>query len=33
VLIPLAWDYGHLTKSGSIYLINEALKANKLALP
>lgn len=32
-LVPLAWDYGHLTKSGSVYLINEALKAGKLVLP
>ena len=32
-LIPLAWDYGHLTNEGSEYLIESALRNNSLKLP
>jgi len=33
VLSPLAWDYGHLTEEGSIFLIDMAIKKNQLKLP
>ena len=32
-LVPVAWDRVHLTKSGSIYLVDAAIQANELVLP
>ncbi len=32
VLSPLAWDYGHLTEAGSIFLIDMAIKNNQFKL-
>jgi hypothetical protein len=32
-LVPLAWDYGHLTDAGSTLLIGMALQQRKLHLP
>jgi peptidoglycan/LPS O-acetylase OafA/YrhL len=33
VLIPLAWDYGHLTKSGALHLLDLAMTMKQLSLP
>jgi peptidoglycan/LPS O-acetylase OafA/YrhL len=33
ILTPVAWDYGHLTKSGAIYLVDEAIRKHELVLP
>jgi SGNH domain (fused to AT3 domains) len=30
-LIPLAWDYGHLTEAGSEFLIAKAVKKNLIS--
>ena len=32
-LVPLAWDYGHLTKPGAIYLLDLAVEMKQLSLP
>jgi hypothetical protein len=32
-LVPVAWDYGHLTKDGAKYLISEAIRKKELVLP
>ncbi|MDE2259031.1 MAG: hypothetical protein KGK17_01725, partial [Betaproteobacteria bacterium] len=32
-LIPVSFDYGHLTEAGSNLLIEQALKSHQIALP
>jgi hypothetical protein len=31
--MPVAWDYGHLTKDGAKYLVSEAIRKKELVLP
>lgn len=32
-LVPLAWDYCHLTEDGSVFLVDAALDRGMLRLP